>query len=322
MGSLLGHWLWPVPLLTLAIYLASALPVQQMASLAFVSNRDGNQEIYLLDSTHNLFYNLTKNPAQDDYPVWSPDGTRLVFWSNRGTRPGLYITEIYTGRTQRLLNRQVTTTTGLSWSEDGSQLVFGDRSTGDDELYVLDMTCGLLPCDEPTRLLSNVEIDDASPQWSPDGQWLVFVSNWKLESSWQIYTVNENGENLRQLTRAETYSFWPTWSPDGRLIAFISNRDQGWQVYVMRAECASLLRVNCAAQPLTDGMSIARGLSWSPDGAWIAFSSEQANNRDLYVVDTTCIHLDGDHLQVDAASCQTERLTHDGAYDIYPIWQP
>lgn len=58
--------------------------------LAFVSERDGNAEIYLWDSAHNLLQNLTRHPAHDTHLIWSADGKLITFLSYRSGEPEYY----------------------------------------------------------------------------------------------------------------------------------------------------------------------------------------------------------------------------------------
>lgn len=297
------------------------LPVHS-AVLAFVSNRDGHQEIYLLDIGRNLLYNLTQHAAQDDSPTWSPDGTQIAFWSNRNAQAGIYIMDVYSGAVRRLPLSAGATATNLAWSPDGTRLAFANHFSNQDTIYIVDADCRE-NCDNRVRRIVNLDANDTAPTWSPDGRELAYVSNWAWSSSWQVFLVGADGGNARELTRAGMFSAWPTWSPDGELIAFSSQRREarGWQIYVIKAECAGLLRVRCAAQRLTDAHD-ARGLAWSPDGRWIAFSSEFNGMRDIYLLDVTCIRVQDEAVRVDGEGCALRRLTQHPAYDIAPAWQP
>ncbi len=75
------------------------------------------------------------------------------------------------------------------------------------------------------------------PQWSPDGMRILFrVTSFKLhkgKSDSNIYMIDADGKNLRQMTRFEGADFQPRWSPDGKEFLFISTRKKGAQVWVI-----------------------------------------------------------------------------------------
>jgi TolB protein len=58
--------------------------------IAFTSTSDGNQEIYLMNRDGSGLFRLTRNPAEDQWPDWSPDGKKLRFLSNRGGKSAIY----------------------------------------------------------------------------------------------------------------------------------------------------------------------------------------------------------------------------------------
>ncbi len=74
---------------------------------------------------------------------------------------------------------------------------------------------------------------DINMQWSPDGNKLIYTSNYS--GAWEIYTVSLNGE-FQQLTGYGATSVAPTFSPDGSRIAFLSNRDGLWGIWIMNAD--------------------------------------------------------------------------------------
>ena len=94
--------------------------------IAFVKNIGGvNYDIYVMNSNGSEQTRLTDNPANDFYPDWSPDGTKIVFWSDRdGTNNG----EIYImnpdGSEQTRLTDNPTIDTTPDWSPNGESIIF------------------------------------------------------------------------------------------------------------------------------------------------------------------------------------------------------
>ena len=108
------------------------------------------------------------------------------------------------------------------------------------------------------------------PQWSPDGSHVLFtVSTHDLKagkSNTDIYVIDADGENLRQLTRADATDAHPRWAPDGKSFLFVSSRDGNAQVWVMPIDGGE----PHAVTKISTGVSAPE---WSPDGTHIAFVS-------------------------------------------------
>lgn len=108
------------------------------------------------------------------------------------------------------------------------------------------------------------------PQWSPDAERVLFtVSTHDLKagkSNTDIYVIDADGENLRQLTRADATDAHPRWSPDGKSFLFVSSREGSAQVWVMPIDGGEPRVVTKVSTGVSDP-------EWSPDGTRIAFVS-------------------------------------------------
>jgi Tol biopolymer transport system component len=127
--------------------------------IAFISDRDGDGEIFIMDQDGSNIWQLTSNEDQDAWPAWSPQGDKIVFHSNRF---GDY--EIFTVNADTFEVVQLTSNLGISsepaWSADG-RIAFTSDRTGDSELWVMAEDGG------DQQQLTNVEGYDGGPVWSP-----------------------------------------------------------------------------------------------------------------------------------------------------------
>ena len=111
-------------------------PTQQEAvsQIAFVSERDGNSEIYVINSDGSGLANLTNNPARDHAPAWSPDGSRIAFRSRRGEGSyNLYVMGADGSNPIRLVTNASDDGSGdytPHWSPDGSKILFNANREG------------------------------------------------------------------------------------------------------------------------------------------------------------------------------------------------
>jgi type II secretory pathway pseudopilin PulG len=108
----------------------------QAGRIAFISDRDGNDEIYVMNADGSGVTRLTNNPAYDGWPAWSPDGRRIAFASNRDGNPEIYVMNADGSGVTRLTNNPADDW-APSWSPDGRRIIFVSNRDGNYEIYVM-----------------------------------------------------------------------------------------------------------------------------------------------------------------------------------------
>jgi TolB protein len=163
------------------------------------------------------------------------------------------------------------------------------------------------------RPLTHPDSLDYNPSWSPKGDWIVFTS--ERSGSADLYRIHPDGTGLERLTDDPAYDDQAAFSPDGRQVVFVSTRAGG------RANLWILDTMTHKAKPLTSGQGGDFRPSWSPDGKWIAFSSDRDSDlpfakgrwERLQVADVYLIHPDGSGLK---------RISQHGGFCGSPKWAP
>ena len=264
--------------------------------IVFASNKDtndDNHEIYSISVYGGNETRLTNNLTNDQFPSWSPDGTKIVFGTNRD---GNY--EIYTmnsdGTNQTRLTNHPNTDYYPSWSHDGTKIAFTSWRNGNGEIYTMNADGT-----NQTNITNNIN-EDSSPSWSPDGLKIAFMS--QRDGNDEIYTMNPDGSNLSRITSNPTGETYPVWSHDGSKIAFYTNRHGNDEIYFMNSDGSNQTRV-------TDNLKTDKNASWSPDGLKIAFQTDRDGNFEIYFTDVL-------------EDTSITRLTNNGSADSVPSLSP
>ncbi|MCI0531500.1 MAG: hypothetical protein L0Y74_06085, partial [candidate division Zixibacteria bacterium] len=183
---------------------------------------------------------LTDSYGYDAECVYSPDGTKIIFTSDRDGDIELYEMELATKSVKRLTNSPGYDG-GAFYSPDGTQICFRARVITDSaELsnFHSDLKEGLV---RPTKLELFVMNSDGSgrtqitnngaanfcPFFHPDGKRIIFASNVNDPKGrdFDLYLINADGTGLKQLTVNPTFDAFPMFSPDGKKLVFCSNRE-------------------------------------------------------------------------------------------------
>jgi hypothetical protein len=188
------------------------------AQIVFVSDWDGDEDLWLIDAAGGTPLQLTLNEAIDRDPAWSPDGRQIVFASDLDT-PGL--TEIYSLRLDIAVAEasdaitRLTNDNGSSyapaWSSDGSRIAFISDRFGDGDLFIMDGD------GQRSVLLTEDDggAEDRQPAFTPDGRWVGFVSN-REDDAFQVYVIDLRGNTLLRLTRNGQGDLSVAFQPDIR----------------------------------------------------------------------------------------------------------
>ena len=172
--------------------------------IAFMSNRDGNQEIYVMDANGGNMRRITRHPGIDATPTWSPAGNQIGFTSDRSGSPQIYIVDAEGLDQPRRITSNESWADRATWSPAPfNEIAYAARSGPGFDIKIYDVATGA------TRTLTNGEGSNESPAFSPTGRHIAFAST-RLGNQ-QIFVVGRDGNGLHQVTK-EGNNFTPNWS--------------------------------------------------------------------------------------------------------------
>lgn len=184
-------------------------------TIAFDTDRDGNREVYSMDSDGNNLVNLTMNDGNDSDPAWSSDGKQIVFVSDRVNDSAggrfLYIMDADGGNVHQLTQENDSQTP--DWSNDGKVITYS--SNGDIYLIKADGSAESIN-------LTNSNEQDMFPVFSPDGSQIAWLSG--PDGQWNIFIMNTDGSNVRQITdNGKAYDV--AWTIQGQIFTHYESPD-------------------------------------------------------------------------------------------------
>jgi TolB protein len=176
---------------------------------SFIASRTVGREsdIVLFNSDGAVLRGLTRaNGAIDVSPDWSPDQSKVVFVSNRGGGPQIYVMDANGGNTQRVSFVTSTYCTSPDWAPRGDKIAFVCLAEGRNQLFVANSDGT-----QPLQLTTYGSNED--PSWSPDGRYIVFATTFGQGRTYNLAIVRLDGSNMRQLTYFKSDALDPAWGP-------------------------------------------------------------------------------------------------------------
>ena len=277
--------------------------------------------LWLANADGSRVRELTRGGWRDSGPVWSPDGTRIAFLSDRDGTNQLHVTYVDTGEVAQLTHLQ-RAPSSLTWSPDGKRIAFtqtipdeepilrvelpkrprgaewargatlvdrlswardgrGPVEKGHTHVFVVDAQLGGTP-----RQLTDGTFNHGSPEWSADGT-TIYVSGMRkpdaeyLRGDSEIYAIDVASREVRALTERKGPDNGPLVSPDGRLIAYTGYDDQDFTSHLSSVYVMDASGEN---ERLLAGSlnGSPSGVAWAPDNSGVYFTVGERGATSIY----------------------------------------
>lgn len=183
------------------------------------------EDVYVMNADGSNISKLTTTPDFDEYPDWSPDGSKIVYSSRGGVIGGRR--QIWIMNSDGSGRRRVNTVEGIqpAWSPVGNKIAFKCYLGGYNVCVMNTDGTGL-------KQVTHNSGNTHEPDWSPDGNNIVYASN--KDGDWEIYTIRVDGSGEQKLTNNVVEDNYPAWSPDGQWIAYSSGSSGNEEIWTMK----------------------------------------------------------------------------------------
>ena len=232
--------------------------------IAYVSYRDGAQNIWVIEITANEEglvpegdpVQITTGDFTDETPSWAPDGESIIFSSNRKGNPSLFIVNLLDNEITDLEQEGILP----QWAPDEDKIVFVNTNN---------VFIAKLDNKKFMRYLTSTGYNDF-PAWAGNTGKIIFSSNNDLVS------INEDG-TMRTPFTSSGWNNYPVWSGAREELAFVSNRSGNYDLWKIKLDGSEIIQ-------LTDGPGQEYSPTWSPDGKWIAFQADYGGSHDIWAI--------------------------------------
>lgn len=240
-------------------------------SIAFISDRDGLDRLYVARTDGSQVIPVTVGDAPVAEPAWSPDGGAIAYSSRVDGNWDVYVLDLRTGGTSRVTEHPAADFQPV-WAPDGEGLLLASARSGNLELFLTRLD-GTAP-----RNLTNHSARDVGGSFSPKGDEIAFSSNRAVDGTWAVYVMAATGGDVRRVTFGTDHCSSPRWSPDGGILAFKRERAGSADLLALSLRDGSI-------RPLVQDARNVHEPAWSPDGGSLAFHVRGLLGRDIFIRD-------------------------------------
>ena len=256
----------------------SGLPVVSPAGdrIAFVSSRDGLDDLFVINANGSGEVRLTNTPEVETGLQWSADGKQVLYSIALGDTSRLYAVDLGGRRA-----RQLATLPGQTpmIAPDGRRVVFMAGTWTATKLTVSAFN------GSHAQQITDGSSIAWNNHWSPDGKQIAFTGRDNPDGELAVFVMNADGSGRRRVTHIapeEGGAQWPVWSPDGRQLAVQVNSrlEKGTaHIWIVDVGTGDARKLAAHDQPYLDETP-----SWFPDGKHLAFQSNRTGRMEVWVM--------------------------------------
>nr|WP_321236175.1 DUF5050 domain-containing protein [uncultured Psychroserpens sp.] len=240
----------------------------QSYSILYTKQINNSDDIHVIDSDGKS-RQITNHPRKDSSPMVSPDGTSIVFTSERVGWWKIWLLDIKKNEYKQLTHSS-SAAYSPSWSPDGKYILFVSSPKGHSDIFIMDNNGNHI------KNLTNNEASDTMPFWGVDNN-IYYAS--EIDGTYQIVRMDSTGGKKEVLTRSKGDKLMPQLSNDGRKLLFYGNADGNFEIYTIKVDGSEQKRLT--NHPLLDMRP-----RWSPDNKHIVFErGNKGDNHHVYIMD-------------------------------------
>jgi Tol biopolymer transport system component len=193
-----------------------------------VSARDGevnDRDVWIHEVSSGKKRQITSVKGNDNFPVWSPDGKRLVFTSSRGGQYRLYLKSVDSNEPETMIHEAEGPVYPRAWSPDGKSVLFTQPGKIGRSMYLLSMAGGY----KAETFLQHPTAWHDGGEFSPNGRYLAYASN--VAGPWEVYVMSVSQPSKIWKVSRELSAGWaggggqPQWRADGKELFYIMGND-------------------------------------------------------------------------------------------------
>ncbi len=205
-------------------------------------------------------------------PVFSADGTMLMYRSEKEEENNIYIMDVATSESFVVSDGSLAT--HGEFSHDGNRIVYSSSMEQNFDLVVVNL---LDTTDKAQQTIVATKDAEIYGTFSPDGTKIAF-SSFDINYKGTLKVCDDKGKNVKVISSGGS-SYNPKWSPDGNLLAFVSDKSGGkFNIYICKPDGSSL-------RQLTSENGSTVEFDWSGDSKKIVFDSQSSGVSSVWIID-------------------------------------